>query len=100
SARSNNRGANDGVTVACIRARIDRNRMLEEIGVSSHYSHGSDCAIRLDQRKVPLGLCRTGRKKAEPVLSASDSQLRLNLSIYNELVAAGRIDHFISPLSI
>ena len=99
-ARNLNRGSHDGVAVACICARIDRNRMLEEIGVSGDHSHRFNIARRAEEPKVPLGRCRSGRENAEPVLSVPDSHPRLNRSVDDPLVATGRIDHFISALRI
>ena len=86
---------------ASIHAIIDRNRMLEEIGVSGNANHRFNSACRaVAEPEVPLGRCRSGRENAEPVLSAPDSKPWLNRSVDDELVATGRIDHFISALCI
>ena len=74
--------------------------MLEEIGISGDHSHRFDMPVGPEEPKVPLGRCRSGRENAEPILSVPDSQLRLNLSVDDPLVATGRIDHFISALCI
>src|SRR5262245_27769205 len=82
------------VAIACIRrACIDRNRMLEEVRVGRHHNHRSDRAIGFDQGKV-VSLRRSRVKDAEPVLPSSDGHKRLNLSVDDELVAAGGIDQF------
>ena len=47
-ARSINDVSCDGVGVTCIRARIDRNRMLEEIGISGDARHRFNSACRAE----------------------------------------------------
>src|SRR6266540_5694712 len=83
---SDNRVSHDGVAVVFVHAIIDRNRMLEEIGISGDHNNCFNIASGADERKVPLGLCRAGRENPEPVLSVSDSHPRLNLSVDDELV--------------